>query len=210
MSGLIAASTCAGAALAARRSERVAEPLVAYAIVALEPRGLLLRPFVRALEAALVETCAVFGVVADRRDGHPGCWCAAMGPRPRKIGALGIRVERGISYHGVALNVSVDLRDFDLIDPCGMPGIPSTSIAKEAGWLPLPPSTEDVDRAAEVFTPALAPTRVAPAATIAFRLSRSRTPPAAFTPMSSPTTRRISATSAAVAPPGPKPVDVFT
>ena len=61
-----------------------------------------------------------------------------------------------------------------------------------------------------IFTPALAPTRVAPAATIAFSPSRSRTPPAALTPISAPTTRRISATSAAVAPPGPKPVDVFT
>ena len=61
-----------------------------------------------------------------------------------------------------------------------------------------------------IFTPALAPTRVAPAATIAFSASRSRTPPAAFTPISAPTTRRISATSAAVAPPGPKPVEVFT
>jgi hypothetical protein len=59
-------------------------------------------------------------------------------------------------------------------------------------------------------TPALAPTRVAPAATIAFNPSRSRTPPAAFTPISSPTTRRMRATSAAVAPPGPNPVDVFT
>ncbi len=59
-------------------------------------------------------------------------------------------------------------------------------------------------------TPALAPMRVAPAATIAFICSRSRTPPDALTPISSPTTRRINATSAAVAPPGPKPVDVFT
>ena len=59
-------------------------------------------------------------------------------------------------------------------------------------------------------TPALAPMRVAPAATMACICSRSRTPPDALTPMSSPTTRRISATSAAVAPPGPKPVEVFT
>ena len=49
--------------------------LVAYPIVRLHDRGLLLRPFVRALEAALVETCAALGVAAARRDGHPGCWC---------------------------------------------------------------------------------------------------------------------------------------
>jgi lipoyl(octanoyl) transferase len=49
--------------------------LVAYPIIRLHDRGLLLRPFVRALEAAMVATCAAHGVVADRRDGHPGCWC---------------------------------------------------------------------------------------------------------------------------------------
>jgi lipoyl(octanoyl) transferase len=107
--------------------------LVAYPIVALAERGLLLRPLVRALEAAMVATCAAFGVVAERRDGHPGCWCDAAGPAPRKIGALGIRVERGVTYHGIALNVDPDLRDFELIDPCGMPDIQSTSIAREAG-----------------------------------------------------------------------------
>ena len=79
----------------------------------------------------MAETCAAFGVAAGRRDGHPGCWCDAEGPLPRKIGALGIRVERGVSYHGIALNVTPDLADFDLIDPCGMPGLASTSIAAE-------------------------------------------------------------------------------
>lgn len=108
--------------------------LVAYPIVALHARDLLVRPFVRALEAALVATCAAFGVSAGRRDGHPGCWCDPLGPDPRKIGALGLRVERGVTYHGIALNVTTDLRDFDLIDPCGMPGVASTSIAQEAGW----------------------------------------------------------------------------
>ncbi|HYM84444.1 MAG TPA: lipoyl(octanoyl) transferase LipB [Candidatus Dormibacteraeota bacterium] len=105
--------------------------LVAYPVVELASRGLLLRPLVRALEAAMADTCVAFGVDAGRREGHPGCWCDPDGPRPRKIGALGIRVERGVSYHGVALNVSTDLRDFDLIDPCGMPGLASTSIVAE-------------------------------------------------------------------------------
>ena len=79
----------------------------------------------------MVETCAAFGVAAGRRDGHPGCWSDAEGSLPRKIGALGIRVERGVSYHGIALNVAPDLADFDLIDPCGVPGLVSTSIAAE-------------------------------------------------------------------------------
>jgi len=76
-------------------------------------------------------------------------------PAPRKIGALGLRVERGVSYHGIALNVSIDLTDFDLIDACGMPGVVSTSIAEEVGRTAEPPTTESVARAAAVFARAL-------------------------------------------------------
>jgi lipoyl(octanoyl) transferase len=130
--------------------------LVAYPIVRLHERGLLLRPFVRALEAALVDTCRAFGVEASRRDGHPGCWCAVDGPEPRKIGALGLRVERGVSYHGIALNVSVDLGDFALIDACGMPGVVSTSIARELGRDHESPTTGSVEAAAWIFAEALA------------------------------------------------------
>jgi len=127
--------------------------LVAYPIVKLAARDLLLRPFVRALEASLVATCAGFGVSAERRDGHPGCWVNPEGPQPRKIGALGIRIEKGVSYHGIALNVSVDLADFGLIDPCGMPGLASTSVYAELGRRADPPSTESVARAARLFAP---------------------------------------------------------
>jgi lipoyl(octanoyl) transferase len=74
----------------------------------------------------------------------------------RKIGALGIRIERGVSYHGIALNVDPDLRDFELIDPCGMPGLVSTSIAEELGRTAEPPTTEVVRRAAQVFAAAFA------------------------------------------------------
>ena len=117
---------------------------------------MLLRPFVRALEAALVATCAAHGVEAARRDGHPGCWCDPDGPAPRKIGALGLRIERGVSYHGIALNISVDLTDFELIDPCGMPGVISTSIAQERGDDDMLPSTAAVEGAAWLFARAFA------------------------------------------------------
>ena len=130
--------------------------LVAYPIVALTRRGLLIRPFVRALEGALIETCHAHGVVASRREGHPGCWCDPDGAAPRKIGALGLRVERGVTYHGIALNVTVNLADFDLIDPCGMPGVVSTSIAAERGEPGLLPSTDSVELAAGVFARAFA------------------------------------------------------
>lgn len=130
--------------------------LVAYPILRLSAHGLLLRPLVRALESAMIETCRAFGVAADRRDGHPGCWCDVDGGSPRKIGALGIRVQRGVSYHGIALNITVDLADFGLIDPCGMPGVESTSIAREAGWPDAGPDTDSVARAAAIFAPGLA------------------------------------------------------
>jgi len=129
--------------------------LVAYPIIRLADRGILVRPLVRALEAALSETCSAFGVAAGRRDGHPGCWCDPDGPEPRKIGALGLRVERGVSFHGIALNVSVDLADFSLIDACGMPGVVSTSIDRELG-VGRPPSTDSVEEAARIFAPAFA------------------------------------------------------
>ena len=129
--------------------------LVAYPILALGRRGLLVRPLVRALEDAMIETCRAMGVAAERRDGHPGCWIESDGPAPRKIGALGLRVERGVSYHGIALNVSVDLHDFELIDACGMPGVVSTSIAAERGS-GEPPTTGSVQAAAGVFATALA------------------------------------------------------
>ncbi len=129
--------------------------LVAYPIIALASRGLMVRPLVRILEAALVETCAAYGVIAARRDGHPGCWCEPDSDSPRKIGALGLRIERGVSYHGVALNVTVDLTDFELIDACGMPDVVSTSIAREVGSLAIP-TTASVERAGRIFGAALA------------------------------------------------------
>jgi lipoyl(octanoyl) transferase len=130
--------------------------LVAYPIIALSRRGLLVRPLVRALEAAMIETCAAFGVAADRRDGHPGCWIDPGGSVPRKIGALGIRIERGVSYHGIALNIDPNLGDFELIDACGMPGVVSTSIAHEAGWTAPRPGASIVAEAAAVFAAAFA------------------------------------------------------
>jgi lipoyl(octanoyl) transferase len=147
--------------------------LVAYPIVALATPGapaldptsrpLGVRPFVDALEGAMVDTCAAAGIVAGPRAGHPGCWVDADGPLPRKVGALGIRVARGVSFHGIALNVTTNLADFDLIDPCGMPGLRSTSLARERARSGLAgsdagawPSTESVARAAATFAPALA------------------------------------------------------
>ena len=134
--------------------------LTAYPIVRLADRGLYIRSFVRALEAALAGTCAAFDVEAGPKDGFPGCWCA---DGTRKIGAVGVRVERGVTYHGIALNVSVRLADFELIDACGLPGVESTSIARERDEAAEAP-IESVSRAAAEFARALARTLGAPLA----------------------------------------------
>ena len=127
--------------------------LVAYPIIKLAERGLLLRPFVRALEQSMIDTCAGYGVEAGRREGYPGVWCDPESAAPRKIGALGMRIEGGVSYHGIALNVTTDLTDFKLIDPCGLPETEVTSIASEAGWPAgqSAPSTASVASAADRF-----------------------------------------------------------
>jgi lipoyl(octanoyl) transferase len=91
------------------------------------------------------------GVEAWPKEGFPGCWCA---DGTRKIGAVGVRVERGVTYHGIALNVTVRLADFDLIDACGMPEVESTSIARERDEAAQPP-TESVAGAAAAFARAL-------------------------------------------------------
>ncbi len=132
--------------------------LVAYPIVRLADRGLMIRPFVRALEAAMIATCAANAVATGRRDGRPGCWCDPDGPAPRKIGALGLRIERGVSYHGIALNVTTDLAAFELLDPCGEPGLISTSIAAESGRGDARPTTTSVEVVARTFATALADT----------------------------------------------------
>ncbi len=132
--------------------------LVAYPIIRLADRDLLLRPFVRALEQSMIDTCAGYGVDAARRDGYPGVWCDPEGSTPRKIGALGLRLEGGVTYHGIALNVTTDLTDFELIDPCGLPEVEVTSIASEAGWPDgqSAPSTTSVANAADRFEHAFA------------------------------------------------------
>lgn len=123
--------------------------LVAYPVVRLRERPVLLRPFVRALELTMADVAERYGVAAAPRRGYPGAWIDVDGQRPRKLGALGLRVERGITYHGIALNINTRLADFELIDPCGMAGLEVTSVARELGWggRAAEPSTGQVEEA---------------------------------------------------------------
>lgn len=88
--------------------------------------------FVRGMEEALIRLCGIYGVNAGRIAGLTGVWCGIDGPgAARKIGAIGIHVSRGIVSHGFAFNVTTDLRDFMLINPCGITDKPVTSLELE-------------------------------------------------------------------------------
>jgi len=94
--------------------------------------------FVRQMEEALIRLCGVYGVRAGRIPGLTGVWCPAGGGalddpdvHAGKIGAIGIHVSRGITSHGFAFNVRTDLRDFSLINPCGITDKPVTSLERE-------------------------------------------------------------------------------
>ena len=116
--------------------------IVAYPIVELKDR-LDLRRYVRTLEAAVLETAAAFGVDAGRLEGHPGIWVDGE----RKLGAIGVRVKRGVTTHGLALNVNTDLRWFDEMIPCGIRGKSVTSLAQElAGHVPMETVEDELAR----------------------------------------------------------------
>ena len=88
--------------------------------------------YVRLLEEALIRACGDFGVPAQRIAGRTGVWTIAGGSIPeKKIAAIGVHIARGITSHGFALNVTTDLRDFDLIVPCGISDRPVTSLDLE-------------------------------------------------------------------------------
>jgi lipoyl(octanoyl) transferase len=108
--------------------------LVGYPIVALgEPIDVV--SYVRLVEDAMIGVCAEFGVSAVRVDGRSGAWLPGdgLGRPDRKIAALGIRVARGVTMHGFALNCDCDLSWYDRIVPCGISDAAVTSLSAEAG-----------------------------------------------------------------------------
>jgi lipoyl(octanoyl) transferase len=100
--------------------------LVLYPIVSLDERGIGVRAFVWLLEEIMMEVSAAAGVAARRDPRGRGVWT-----RHGKLGAVGIRVREGISMHGLALNVSLDLSGYALIAPCGVRDLPVTSLRAE-------------------------------------------------------------------------------
>ncbi len=95
--------------------------LVVYLLLDLRRRNLSVRPLVRRMEQAVIDLLAGYGITAHGRPDAPGVYVGAA-----KIAALGLRIRNGCCYHGLALNVDVDLAPFAAINPCGYPGLEVT------------------------------------------------------------------------------------
>jgi lipoyl(octanoyl) transferase len=107
--------------------------LVGYPIVTL-PDHVKVVDYVRRVEEALIAVCRDFGVTTARIPGRSGVWLRADGRRPeRKVAAIGIRVSRGVTMHGFALNCDVDLAWYDRFVPCGIADAGVTSLSHELG-----------------------------------------------------------------------------
>lgn len=101
--------------------------LIVYLLIDLSRLHLTVKRFVSLIEQALIDMCRTLNITAARRKGAPGVYI-----KEKKIASLGIRVKKGCSYHGLALNVDMDLTPFKNINPCGYPGLQVTQL-KELG-----------------------------------------------------------------------------
>jgi lipoyl(octanoyl) transferase len=108
--------------------------------------------YVRRLEEVLIRACAEYGILAQRIKGRTGVWTVAGGSiAEKKIAAIGVHISRGITSHGFALNVTTDLRDFDLIVPCGIADRAVTSLEAEVHPRPMPSWDEVSNSVARQF-----------------------------------------------------------
>ena len=102
--------------------------IVAYPIINLHTRRIGVKDFVAAMEEAMLRTAAVWNIEASRNPINSGVWVG-----PNKMGSIGIALRRGVSFHGLAFNVNLDLTPFSWIRPCGLQGVGMTSMSKELG-----------------------------------------------------------------------------
>ena len=116
--------------------------IVVYPILDLNRLGLRLHDYLRWLEDIVLRTLARWDVIGHRDSEATGVWVGADDASARKICAMGVRVSRWVTMHGLALNVNPDLSHFDLIVPCGLTGRSVTSLANELG--PTAPTLQDV------------------------------------------------------------------
>lgn len=108
--------------------------IVIYPIFDLDNFGILIKKYVHSVEEVIIRTLKEFNISATRIDGAAGVWLIDnKRPKPEKICALGIRVSRGITMHGLAFNINTDLNYFNYINPCGFTDKGVTSLEKELG-----------------------------------------------------------------------------
>jgi len=114
--------------------------LVAYLLVDAASRKLWVKGLVCAVEQGVIDWLAEAGVSANRRPGYPGVWVSSgiQTMRSQKICAVGMHFRRGVSMHGIALNLTPDLSGFSLITPCGITDGGVTSLERELGRSPAP------------------------------------------------------------------------
>ena len=105
--------------------------LVAYVHLDLNKRGRDVRQHVQRLEAWAIAALAAYGISGERREGRPGIWVKKRAGGDAKIAAIGVRVRRWVTYHGIAVNVCPDLSHFSGIVPCGIADAGVTSIEAE-------------------------------------------------------------------------------
>ncbi len=98
--------------------------IVIYLLLDLKRRGFGIKELVRRMEQAIIDLLAAIGISAERLAGAPGVYVAGA-----KIAALGLRVRNGCTYHGLSLNVDMDLTPFQAINPCGYPGMAVTQVS---------------------------------------------------------------------------------
>ena len=102
--------------------------LVAYPIVNLKARSIGVVDFVAALEDIMLATVQTWGIAAERNSANRGIWLGN-----NKLGSIGLAIRKGISFHGLALNVNIDLTPFSWVQPCGLEGVCMTSMKQELG-----------------------------------------------------------------------------
>jgi len=107
--------------------------LVGYPIVSLKPYGDNVHEYVRGLERLMIDSLASYGIEAEVIDGLTGVWVGGGPPEGRKIGSIGVHVNRGVTTHGFAVNVNNDLQPFEWIVPCGIDDCRMTSVCRELG-----------------------------------------------------------------------------
>lgn len=124
---------------------------VVYVMLDLSQRGRDVRKYVNQLEQWVIDTLSEFNVTAERRDGRVGVWVTRETGREEKIAAIGVRVRKWVTFHGICINVNPDLEHYNGIVPCGISAHGVTSLVD----LGLPASLQDLDKVLKCLWPTI-------------------------------------------------------